>query len=187
MSKIAIVYHSGFGHTKVVAESVEKGAKNVEGAEVTLIPVAEVDDHWETLENSDAIVFGSPTYMGTVSAPFKEFMDKSSKQWLEQKWKNKIAGGFTNSSSPSGDKLNTLTTLAVFAAQQSMIWVGAGTMPYVQTPHGLTQNRLGSFLGVMTQAGNVAPEVEPNADDKFTAEQFGERVATITAQFIKGK
>jgi len=44
--------------------------------------------------------------------------------WLEQRWKDKIAAGFTNSASQSGDKLSTLLQLTVFAMQMGMIWVG---------------------------------------------------------------
>ena len=101
MTKISIVFHSGYGHTKVLAEQVKAGADQVPGTETRLIPVEEVDAHWADLEASDAIIFGSPTYMGSVSGPFKSFMDASSKPWFEQKWKDKVAAGFTISSSPS--------------------------------------------------------------------------------------
>ncbi|MGH9915405.1 MAG: flavodoxin family protein, partial [Pyrinomonadaceae bacterium] len=121
MVHIAIVYHSGFGHTTVQAKAVERGAQLVPGVETSLIFVDEIDQHWEKLDAADAIIFGSPTYMGSASAPFKTFMDKSSTRWLVLKWQNKIASGFTNSGSASGDKLNTLVQLAIFAAQHGMI------------------------------------------------------------------
>lgn len=179
MTQIAIVFHSGYGHTRVVAERVQAGAETVAGTQVTLIPVEEIDAHWATLEASDAIVFGSPTYMGNVSGPFKVFMDASSKPWLEQKWKDKVAGGFTISGSPSGDKLNTLQSLMIFAMQHSMVWVGNAELPY--NAEGI--NRLGSMTGVMAQAGQVAPEVEPNLADRTTAERFGQRIAHATARW----
>lgn len=179
MTQIAIVFHSGFGHTRVVAERVQAGAESLAGTRVTLIPVEEIDTHWATLEAADAIVFGSPTYMGNVSGPFKVFMDASSKPWLEQKWKDKVAGGFTISGSPSGDKLNTLQSLMIFAMQHGMVWVGNAELPY--NPEGI--NRLGSMTGVMAQAGQVAPEVEPNEADRLTAERFGQRIAMATARW----
>jgi multimeric flavodoxin WrbA len=181
MTQISVVYHSGFGHTKVVAEQVKAGAESVPGTQASLIPVEEIDAHWTTLEASDAIVFGSPTYMGNVSAPFKTFMDASSKPWLEQKWKDKLAAGFTISGSPSGDKLNTLQSLMIFAMQHGMVWVGNAEMPYNE--EGI--NRLGSFTGVMAQAGQVAPDVEPNTADRKSAERLGQRVATATARWAK--
>jgi NAD(P)H dehydrogenase (quinone) len=181
MSQIAIVFHSGFGHTRVVAESVKAGAESVAGAQVRLVPVEEIEAHWGTLEASDAIVFGSPTYMGNVSGPFKAFMDASSKPWLEQKWKDKLAAGFTISGSPSGDKLNTLQSLMIFAMQHGMVWVGNAEMPYNE--EGI--NRLGSFTGLMAQAGQVAPEVEPNLADRKSAERLGQRVAKAAQRWAQ--
>ena len=107
MSRIAIVFHSGYGHTRALAERVKAGAEQVAGTQAQLIPVEEVEGRWADLEAADAIVFGSPTYMGNVSGPFKVFMDASSKPWYERKWKDKLAAGFTISGSPSGDKLNS--------------------------------------------------------------------------------
>ena len=181
MSKIAIVFHSGYGHNKVVAESVRTGAESVPGTQVSLIAVEDIEAHWTELEAVDAIIFGSPTYMGNVSAPFKAFMDASSKPWLEQKWKDKLAAGFTISGSPSGDKLNTLQSLMIFAMQHGMVWVGNAEMPYNE--EGI--NRLGSFSGLMAQAGQVAPDVEPNAADRKSAEKLGQRLATATARWTK--
>ena len=181
MSKIAIVIHSGYGHNNVVAESVKTGAESIPGTQVSLLAVEDVEAHWADLEAADAIIFGSPTYMGNVSAPFKAFMDASSKPWLEQKWKDKLAAGFTISGSPSGDKLNTLQSLMIFAMQHGMIWVGNAEMPYNE--EGI--NRLGSFTGLMAQAGQVAPDVEPNAADRRSAEKLGQRVATATARWTK--
>ena len=181
MSQIAIVYHSRFGHTRILAEQVKAGAESVPDTQVRLVPVEEIDAHWADLETADAIVFGSPTYMGNVSGPFKTFMDASSKPWLEQKWKDKLAAGFTISGSPSGDKLNTLQSMMIFAMQHGMIWVGNAEMPYNE--EGI--NRLGSFSGLMAQAGQVAPDVEPNAADRRSAERLGQRIAAAAARWAR--
>lgn len=169
MSKIIVVYHSGFGHTKLQAEAVARGA----GAELMLADAADFDK----LGAADAIIFGSPTYMGSVSAQFKQFMDDSSKVWMKQGWANKIAGGFTNSSSMSGDKQSTLITLSVYAAQQGMIWVGA--------EYDSENDRFGSGLGAMAQSEN-APAVEgqnPPKQDLIRAKNYGKRIAEITKKF----
>ena len=181
MAKVSIVYHSGFGHTKVLAEAVARGARQVAGTEVNLLAVEQVDAQWDALEQSDAIIFGSPTYMGSVSGPFKTFMDASAKVWFEQKWRDKLAAGFTNSGGLSGDKLNTLQTLAIFGAQHGMIWVGQAE---AVVPDGV--NRLSSYLGVMAQSGNVAPELEPGPADQATGEALGQRVARAAARWLKG-
>lgn len=170
MSKIIVVYHSGYGHTELQAQAVAKGA------EAELMKADEAD--FDKLAKADAIIFGSPTYMGTISAQFKQFMDDSSKIWLEQGWKNKIAGGFTNSSSMSGDKQSTLISLAVYAAQHGMIWVGA--------EYDSENDRFGSGLGAMAQSAN-APAVEgenPPKQDLIRAENYGKRIAEITAKII---
>ena len=186
MIKISIVYHSGFGHTEVQAKHVETGASSIEGIKTELVKVEIAAKNPEILNESDAIIFGSPTYMGSASAPFKEFMDASSKLWFEQKWKDKIAAGFTNSHSMSGDKLNTLIQMTIFAMQHSMIWVGLGQMN--QSPDGQAAkpdvvNRIGSFLGAMAQSENDSPEITPPPGDLKTAELLGKRVAEITKKF----
>jgi NAD(P)H dehydrogenase (quinone) len=189
MTKVAIVYHSGYGHTKVQAEAVAKGAAEVAGTTAFLVPVDEYDARQAELNDADAIIFGAPTYMGSVSAPFKTFMDASSKVWYGQGWKDKIAAGFTNSASQSGDKLNSLIQLAVFAAQHGMIWVGTGLLPGNNSSKGSTAdlNRLGSSLGAMAQSNaDQGPDVAPIESDRLTAAALGKRVAEATARWKKG-
>ena len=190
MAKVAVVYHSGYGHTAEQAKAVIRGAESVEGTQTNLIPVDQVEQHWTTLEAADAIIFGSPTYMGSASAQFKTFMDASSKPWYTQSWKNKIAAGFTNSSSQNGDKLNTLIQLAIFAAQHGMIWVGLDLMPGNNNSKGSVEdlNRLGGFLGALAQSNaDQGPEAGPIASDLKTAERLGARVAEVANQFLAGR
>jgi multimeric flavodoxin WrbA len=193
MNNIAVVYHSGYGHTAEQAKAVLRGAQAAPDTNATLIAVSaegKIEDaQWDVLNQADAIVFGCPTYMGSASAQFKTFMDASSKMWFEQKWKDKIAAGFTNSASQSGDKLSTLTQLAIFAAQHSMIWVGTGLMPGNNNSKGSVEdlNHLGSFLGAMAQSNaDQGPEAGPIASDLRTAEHLGRRVAETTARFKRG-
>lgn len=189
MTKISIVYHSGYGHTAKQAEAVALGAASVAGAHTQLVPVEKIDQHWSDLEAADAIIFGSPTYMGSVSAPFKSFMDASSKVWFQQKWKDKIAAGFTNSAGHSGDKLNTLIQLVVFAAQHSMHWVNLGLMPGNSSSTGSPEdlNRLSGYLGAMAQSNSdVAPEIAPAGSDLRTAAHLGQRVAEVAQRLALG-
>lgn len=198
MPKIAVVYHSGYGHTKAVAEAVAAGAKKVAGAEVTLIDATTLKppgrdkkygDEWAPLDAADAIVMGCPTYMGSVSAGLKQFMEASSAKWMQQVWKDKVAAGFTNSGSQHGDKLNTLQDIIHFAMQHSMIWVGLDLLPGNNSTKGSPAdlNRIGSNSGVMTQANvDEGAEVAPPQSDRNTAARLGERVAEITARLHKG-
>ncbi len=182
---IAVVYHSGYGHTQKQAEAVAEGAAKT-GAQVLLVPVSEAEARIAEINAADAIVFGAPTYMGSVSAPFKAFMDFSSSVWFTRGWKDKIAAGFTNSASQSGDKLNSLQQLSIFAMQHGMIWVGLDLLPGNNNSKGSVNdlNRLGSFLGAMAQSNNdEGPDQGPIRSDLETAKHLGQRVATLTAQF----
>lgn len=178
-ARVAVVYHSGFGHTEVQAKAVAEGVARA-GVQADLVSVEQAEEHWETLAAADAIIFGSPTYMGSVSAQFKGFMDASSKVWFSQGWKDKLAAGFTNSASMSGDKLNTLQQLSVFAAQHGMIWVGLGLMPGANTSESDPDsvNRIGSYLGAMAQSNaDQGADAVPPESDRETARLLGERVA----------
>jgi multimeric flavodoxin WrbA len=184
--KISVVYHSGYGHTAEQAKAVLRGVQSVTGIEGVLISVADVESHWDTLKESAAIIFGCPTYMGTVSGDFKKFMDASSKAWHHGDWKDKLAAGFTNSASQNGDKLNSLITLVLFAAQHGMTWVNLGLPPGNNSSKGSVEdlNRLGSFIGAMAQShADQGPDVGPIPSDLRTAEHLGTRVATLAKRF----
>jgi NAD(P)H dehydrogenase (quinone) len=189
---IAIVYHSGFGHTRVIANSIQRVAEEM-GADARLFNVTDLNGNQEafnnamnTLSHFDAIIFGCPTYMGGPSAEFKNFMDKTSRIWFNQGWANKIAAGFTCSGLPSGDKLATLQALAGFAAQHSMIWVPQGHIAANEGAGEQDVNRLGGFLGNMSQAGQVPPDQEPGHADIVTAEAFGRRIVAAAQRWRRG-
>ena len=193
-TNVAIVYHSGYGHTAAVAEHVAKGAGEVPGVEASLYKAEDLASPdkgpWDKLAAADAIIFGAPTYMGSASAPFKQFADASSKVWFTQGWKDKLAAGFTNSGSWSGDKLNTLVQFVTLASQQGMNWVSLGMMPGYNkkgsTPEDL--NRVGSYLGLMTQSNiDEGPDTAQAASARKTADLFGRRVAEAAIRWNKAK
>jgi NAD(P)H dehydrogenase (quinone) len=182
MPTVSIIYFSGSGHTTKLAEAVHQGAASVAGVQTNLIAISgddiakgryKNDDVFAKLDASDAIIFGSPTYMGGPAAQFKAFADATGGRWFSSAWKDKIAGGFTVSMGPSGDKLSTLHYFFTLAMQHGMVWIGQSEMPL--QPNGV--NRLGSSSGVMAQAGQEAPDVAPSEGDKLTGELFGKRVA----------
>lgn len=183
---ISIVYDSGYGHTAKQAEAVASGARRVASTEVELVAVGVAPVDWDVLANSDAIVFGSPTYNGMLSARLKQFFEDSTKKaWNDLVWRDKIAAGFTNSGAQSGDKLNTLTSMALFAAQHAMIWVGLDLKPGHSSSTGQASdlNRLGSWLGAMAQSNvDQGPDVAPIASDLQTAAHLGRRVAEIAGR-----
>ncbi len=183
VKRVLVIYQSEYGHTRVLAERLACGAKKERGVTATLVPVAEALDRLPELDAADALVFGCPTYMGNVPAAFKAFMDGTSVAWQEQRWRDKLAAGFTNSASPSGDKLATLQQLVLFAAQHGMLWVSLGLPPADPTratPASL--NRLGGSLGALAQSENGPPTESPPEGDRATAECLGQRVARLCLQ-----
>ncbi|MGD1863566.1 MAG: flavodoxin family protein [Phormidesmis sp.] len=181
MTTVAIVYFSATGHTKSMAESLAKGVDSVDESSAKLYAIADeqfTGGRWtdeamlSEIGSADAIVFGSPTYMGGVAAQLKAFIDAAGGVWFAQGWKNKISGGFTHSGSPSGDKQSTLVYLSIFASQHSMVWISPAQM--ANPENGV--NRLGSYLGVMGSGSEEA--VHPG--DLVFSELYGQRIAKAT-------
>jgi NAD(P)H dehydrogenase (quinone) len=188
--KIAIVYFSAQGHTHQIAEAVAEGANGVAGTTAELIRIVGsdvVEGRWKNpealakLTAADAIVFGTPTYMGGYAAQFKAFIDAASEVWMTLGWKDKLAAGFTHSGGLSGDKLNTLASLVVNAMQHGMVWVGLGEM--VEGTAADKVNRLSSFTGVMAQTDWGQETVNPG--DRKSAAILGARVAGAAARWAR--
>ncbi|OKH70733.1 flavodoxin family protein [Mycolicibacterium goodii] len=187
--QICVAYHSGFGHTAHLAESVAAGARST-GAHVHLVPVDTItDEQWHTLDTADAIIFGSATYMGNVAAAFQRFAERTGRRCIEGTWRDKVAAGFTNSGAKAGDKQSTLISLAVFAAQHHMHWVNLGLPPGWNSSAGSEDdlNRLGFWLGAgaATDVDLDAASVHPA--DIETCRHLGARVAAVTAQLRAGR
>ncbi|OAG74729.1 flavodoxin [Gluconobacter japonicus] len=181
MSKVLVVYHSGYGHTKVVAEHVAKGAQ----AELVAISAEGdiTDADWTALDAADAIIFGTPTYMGNVSWQFKKFADATSKIWFTRGWQDKVFGGFTNSASPSGDKQVTLIALQTLASQHGGIWVSLGMLPSNTLEATADDpNNLGGSVGLLARSPANAGVDGVQKGDLTTAEHYGKRVADIAAR-----
>ncbi len=188
MPSIAIVVFSGTGTTLRVAEAITEGA----GPGAVLMPIQgsqiiegrfKDDAFLARLDGMDAIVFGAATYMGGPAAPFKAFADATGGRWFQRTWSGKVAGGFTASGSPSGDKQVTLQYLQTLAMQHGQIWVGqdaiAGWM--LGQPQDTAINFLGSHGGVMArQANDKGGVISPG--DTATAKAYGARIAAITAK-----
>jgi NAD(P)H dehydrogenase (quinone) len=181
-SAIAIVFHSGYGHTAKIAEAVQAGSGG------RLIAIDEKGDvspeAWEQLAAARLIVFGTPTYMGNVSWQFKKFADASSAVWFKQGWKNKLAAAFTNSASVGGDKQTTLHTLFTLSQQHGMLWVGTGMMPAnAKASTRDDVNYLASFSGLATATPSDASTDEMVPGDLKTARLFGERLADVVRRY----
>lgn len=190
MQKITIIYHTRFHSVEKLASEIALGMKSVDNTEVSLIPCVEAKSRITEINAADAIVFGSPTYFGSISSEMKTFFDSTSEIFMHKLWKDKIAAAFTHSGSPSGDKLMTLMQIMIFAMQNGMIWTGMDLLPsesYVPNEwsdlgsESLEVNKLGSWIGLMSQS-DARRGIEISKNDFLTARLFGKRIATITKQ-----
>lgn len=181
MINVAVIFHSAIGTTKQLAEAVCKGVNEVEGAKSTLFEIYGSDivegrfrneAFIDQLSDVDAMIFGSPTFMGSVSAQFKTFADATGDLWGEQLWSNKIASGFTIGSNFSGDQLNTIQYMQIFASQHGMLWAGLD-LPGHLKDEGL--NRLGAQTGLIAQSTSDTV----NEVDLRTAVYLGQRIAKL--------
>lgn len=183
MSKVAVVYYSGYGHTKVIAENF------AEEIQADLIEVDSqgniTEQEWQTLDQSDAIVFGAPTYMASTPWQFKKFADDSSKRWFTRTWQDKIFGGFTNSGSMNGDKQMTLIQMQALASQHGGIWVSLGILPSnTKAATSNDINYMGSFAGAMVQSPADASTHEIPQGGLDTVRAYAKRIQTITDRFV---
>lgn len=188
MTTISVIYHSPRATTHGQGEAVIQGVREVPGVTVHAIRIDKSqikDGYWhdadaiDKLNASDGIIFGSVTYFGMVSGPFKLFLDSTFGLWAQQTWKDKFAGGFTNSAAFNGDKQVTLMQLLTYAAQMAMIWIPMGDHPGANWSGAKADdvNRLGSFLGPMAQTNSDADEAPES--DLITGRRYGKRFAEI--------
>jgi len=190
MARVGIVWHSSTGYTRLLAESVARGAAESGAVEVIRVEVVaeditagryENDALLSSLDSCDALIFGCPTFMGSVSAQMKAFMDACLSRWYERTWSGKVGAAFTTSATPSGDKLNTLLDLCVFAMQMGMIWVGNDEAPI----GGSGGNRLGVSTGMAAQPDYEADSPALMVGDDTGGELLGARVAALVEKICK--
>ena len=188
MPTFELAYFSGQGHTHLMAEAVAAGIREA-GADANLYRVQ--GEHIEAgrwqdpggvvdrLRAADGVVLGTPTYMGGVSAQLKAMIDGLGGLWFEQALAGKIAGGFTHSSSPCGEKTATMLYLMTHAAQHGMLWVSNAQLSDRYTGEDTGINHLGAFVGLFGQQDldmSDDPEVSLDAGEIKTAHGYGRRL-----------
>jgi len=191
MKSIAIVYYSASGTTHSLAKAIQQGINvfsndksniHVEVNTYRILPEHIKDGRFiekkmlHAITQANAIVFGSPTYMGCVSAQFKAFIDATSSLWSQGSWTNKIAAGFTVGSHYSGDQLSTIQYLQTLANQHGMLWAGLDVSGLQKSN---TPNRSGASSGLITYTQND----KIAEDDLLTAQYLGKRVAKVMSCF----
>ena len=190
MAIVKVVFHSGSGNTRALADAVQKGAAGNAESELMEIKGEQIiegrfqdDAFLARLDQADAIIFGSPTYMGMVSGQMKCFLDATSSRWMSGSWNSKLAAGFTTSLGLSGDKQSTLSYLVTVACQHGMIWISSDSPNSLFTGDAMdtATNRLSSSTGVMSQV-NFGPDFKPTFGDLKTGELLGARVAVLASK-----
>jgi NAD(P)H dehydrogenase (quinone) len=186
VTTIAIVFFSDYGHTTKLAEAVQAGAESICDARLYQIDKNGdlPDGTFDEIGRADAIIYGSPTYLGGPAWQFKKFADASSKPWFSMAWKDKVAAGFTNSASVNGDKFVTIEYFWTLSQQHGQVWVGTGLLPANSKASGPSDvNWTAGFTGALAiSPADASPDEAPRSGDLETARLLGERVAQLAAR-----
>lgn len=201
--KINIVFHSLYGHVFKMAEAVAEGAREVEGADVNVFQVTETlpDDVLETmgaleskkmfahipiatvdtLSEADAIIFGTPTRFGMMSAQMRTLMDKTGGLWVEGALIEKVGSVFTSSATQHGGQESTILSFHTSLLHQGMIIVG---VPYSESRQ-MTLDEItgGSPYGSSTIAAGDGSR-QPSENELAIAHFQGKHVAGITKRLV---
>ena len=202
--KILVVFYSAYGHIYKMAEAVAQGAKEVPGAEVSLlrvpetlpeellkkigafdaqqvfahVPVCAVDE----LAAADAIIFGSPTRFGNMCGQMRQFLDSTGGLWAKGALVGKVGSVFTSSGTQHGGQESTILSFHTTLLHHGMIIVG---LPYTFVEQTQTDSVAGcSPYGASTIAGNTGGRL-PNEPELAGARYQGKHVATITARLVR--
>jgi NAD(P)H dehydrogenase (quinone) len=188
---VEIVFYSANEHTLKQAEAVRDGA--AASADARLWRLGEdgtgPDGMWDALDAADAIVLGSPTYMGGPAWQMKRFADETSDRWLERAWQDKLAGGFVNGGAPAGNSTDVVTYFWTLASQHGMVWASLGQAPANTSDDDHTdRNWLGGSGGAMAHSPvDVDASVGPHEGDLTSARDYGKRLARLADILARGR
>ncbi|MDH7598520.1 MAG: flavodoxin family protein [Sedimentisphaerales bacterium] len=118
--QVLVTYYSRTGNTKLLAEEIAKGVRQVGQVDCVVKPVAEVKK--EDLLASDAIIAGSPVYFGSMAAELKRMFDQF--VGIRRQMADKIGAAFVTSGHPTGGKETTLLSILQAFLIYGMIVVG---------------------------------------------------------------
>lgn len=199
--KVKVIFYSMYGHTWKLAEAIAEGARQVAGADVELLQVAEtlpkeiLDKMGATqakqafahipaanpmhLADADVVVLGTSTRFGSATAQMQSFLDATGQLWMTGALVGKVGGVFTSTASQHGGQETTLVSLQTFLFHQGMVVVG---VPYA-APELLTLAEIsgGTPYGSSTIAG-ARGERMPSANELAIARFQGKHTATIGAK-----
>ncbi len=202
--KVLVVYYSMYGHVHKMAGAVAEGVRSVKGADVEIkrvpetlsdeilqkmgaldfqksiahIPICTLDD----LASADAIIFGTPTRFGNMCGQMRQFLDSTTKLWLEGSLAGKVGGVFTSTATQHGGQESTILSFHTTLLHQGMIVAG---LPYLF----VGQMRLdeitgGSPYGASTIAGGQGERM-PSENELEAARFQGKYVALIASRLAE--
>lgn len=200
--RVLIVFYSKTGNVAQLAEAIAEGARQVEGTDVVLRRVDDLappevinqQEGWkkwhdqlkskyqaptvDELVEADAVIFGTPTRYGNVSAELKSFIDLTGALWAQGKLVNKVGSVFTSASTPhGGQELTTFTMLAPLI-HHGMVIVTPGYADAAMFAGGAP-------YGATSTSGPHSDQC-PTEQDLAAARFQGRRVAEITAALQRG-
>ena len=199
MAKVLVLYHSIYGHIEAMANAVAEGAREVAGAQVTVKRVPEtmppevfaqaggkrdqpapVADPAE-LAGYDAILFGTGTRFGNMTAQMRNFLDQTGALWMSGALVGKVGSVFTSSATQHGGQESTILTFIPTLLHQGMIVVG---LPYAeQRQMGLDEIKGGSPYGASTITGGKGERM-PSAQELGMARFQGRHVTQIASRLF---
>ena len=197
MTKVLVLYYSSYGHIETMAQAVAEGARKVAGTEVTIKRVPELvppevakASHFKTdqaapiatvdeLPNYDAIIVGTPTRFGNMTAQMKNFLDQTGGLWFKGALIGKVGSVFTSSATQHGGQESTILSTHTVLLHHGLVVVG---LPYSCADQmGVEEIKGGSPYGDSTIAGADGSR-QPSAKELGMARFQGEHVAKIAAK-----
>ena len=196
MPKILVLYYSMYGHIETMAGAVAEGAKTVEGVEVTIkrvpetIPADVLAKHGGKVEQTapiattaeladyDAIIFGTPTRFGNMTAQMRNFLDQTGSLWMKGALVGKVGSVFTSTGTGGGNE-STIISFVTTLMHHGMVYVG---LPYACPELAdISEVKGGSPWGAATIAGPDGSR-QPSAKELAQAKFQGAHVAKIAAK-----
>jgi NAD(P)H dehydrogenase (quinone) len=199
--KVLVVYYSMYGHVHRMAQAIAEGIGEVPGAEAVLrrvpetlpqealeamgavqaqesmsdVPICTVDE----LAQADAIIFGTPTRYGNMCGQMRQFLDSTSKLWMEGALVGKAGSVFTSSATQHGGQESTILSFHITLLHLGMTIVG---LPYAFQGQMRIDEITGcSPYGASTIAGGQG-ERQPSENELDGARFQGRHVASIAAK-----
>jgi len=203
--RIQVLFYSMYGHIYRMAEAVVEGAREVEGAEVSLYQVAELVPE-EALEKigakaarsafghvpiatpgqlaeADAIIFGTPTRFGNMCAQMRNFLDQTGQLWLSGALVGKVGSVFTSTATQHGGQETTITSFHSTLLHHGMVIVG---VPYSEARLlNMAEITGGSPYGAGTLAGADGKRVP--SENELAIARFQGRHVTQIAKKLAGR